>query len=265
MKTINFTILSPGGNDTAICAGNVKSFKTREKINNLIMDKYPDVEQVGFIAGGLENPKLSMAGGEFCANALRCAALLLVGSNLGKIKIKVPGIRKKLTAGVQKSGEVSAQMPVYSNSSNITRIKENYLIKMKGIVFYLDFNSKIFTKISEEKMKEKALSLIEKNGLDDYPAAGIIYARQNQSGWEILPVVYVRKIKTLFLETACGSGSTALGMVLSFIGKNSVINIPVFQPSKQIINVTVIFNGKRFNYAEIKGRVKILLQDKINY
>lgn len=265
MKTINFTILSPGGNDTAICGKNIRLFKTREKINNLIMKGYPNVEQVGFIDSDFKNPRLNMAGGEFCANALRCAALLLLDNKFGKIKIKVSDVREKMDAGIQKNGEVFAQMPIYSNTSSIIKVKKNYLVKMKGIVFYLNFNSKMFNKVSEKKLKEKALSLIKNNGLDIYPAAGVIYASKKQLGWEILPIVYVKKINTLFLETACGSGSTALGQVLALTQNKSIKNVPVFQPSRQVINVTVKFDGKRFKYAEIKGRVKILLRDKIIY
>ncbi len=228
------------------------------------MKNYPNIEQVGFIDGGFKNPRLNLAGGEFCANALRCAALLLLNGKSGEIKIKVSGVREKLTAGIQKNGEVFAQMPIYSNMSKIIKDKENYLVKMKGIVFYLDFNSKMFDEVSEEKLKKEALSLIKNKGLDVYPAAGVIYASKKQTGWKILPIVYVKKINTLFLETACGSGSTALGLTLALINEKSV-DISVFQPSKQVIRVTIRFDGKRFKYAEIKGRIKIILKDKIIY
>ncbi|MBU3935636.1 hypothetical protein KJ909_03090 [Patescibacteria group bacterium] len=190
---------------------------------------------------------------------------MLLGNKPGEIKIKVSGVKEKLTAGIEKNGDIFAQMPIYSNLSKITKDKENYLVKMKGIVFYLDFGSKTFDKISEEEQKEKALSLIKKKGLDIYPAAGVIYTKQKKSNWKILPIVYVKKINTLFLETACGSGSTALGLTLALINKKS-INISVLQPSKQIIKVNIRFDGKKFKYAEIKGKVKILLKDQIiNY
>lgn len=53
---------------------------------------------------------------------------------------------------------------------------------------------------------------------------------------QLTPIVYVRDINTLFYETACGSGTTAVGIYQSFKNGKSV-NLEVVQPSGNIINV----------------------------
>lgn len=69
------------------------------------------------------------------------------------------------------------------------------------------------------------------------------------------PVVWVRSISTLFYETACGSGTTAVGLVEAV--RNGVdVNIPVLQPSGMQINIEVGFDGDRFSDAFISGPIE---------
>jgi diaminopimelate epimerase len=76
MSTRNYfvTIISPGGNTTAVVEGIPASQLERRRLNDAIMKQYRDVEQVGFLDRRV--PYLQMAGGEFCGNATRCAACL---------------------------------------------------------------------------------------------------------------------------------------------------------------------------------------------
>lgn len=65
-KSLNYKILNPGGNKTAIVIGNEYSNEDKKKINDKILEENSDVEQVGFISK--KENKLEMAGGEFCMN-----------------------------------------------------------------------------------------------------------------------------------------------------------------------------------------------------
>ena len=69
------------------------------------------------------------------------------------------------------------------------------------------------------------------------------------------PVVYVKEINTLFYETACGSGSVAVGIYESFKNKRSV-NIDILQPSSDIIKVETNVDDKKIYNARISGKVK---------
>ena len=69
-----YTIIRPGGNDTALVLGIERDFNKRKQINDQIMKKYSKVEQVGFVNPDPTEPELLMAGREFCGNATRSAA-----------------------------------------------------------------------------------------------------------------------------------------------------------------------------------------------
>lgn len=83
---INYKILNPGGNKTAIVIGNKYSKKEKKQINDKILNQNLDVEQVGFI-DAKEN-KLEMAGGEFCVNRYKMC-------NMAIFKRKTRGNRTK--------------------------------------------------------------------------------------------------------------------------------------------------------------------------
>lgn len=75
LEKLKISILRPSGNDTALVKG-LFTIEERKEINNLIMQKYSNVEQVGFYDFDGKQITLEMAGGEFCGNALRSTAYL---------------------------------------------------------------------------------------------------------------------------------------------------------------------------------------------
>jgi diaminopimelate epimerase len=74
------------------------------------MKKFPRVEQVGFL--DRQKRKLEMAGGEFCGNATRCTAYLLLDGKPGKVRIRVSGASELLSAKIDRSDNTWAQMPL---------------------------------------------------------------------------------------------------------------------------------------------------------
>lgn len=110
-NNLDLYILNPGGNITALVEWIPINRSARKTINDKIMKVFPKVEQVGFLDRSI--PRLEMAGGEFCGNATRCAAYLLLGGKLGKISLNVSGGGdKKLTARIDNNKLVWAQMPL---------------------------------------------------------------------------------------------------------------------------------------------------------
>ena len=259
-KSLKFKVIRPGGNDTALVEGIIDPSQ-RENINDTLMKLYPNVEQVGFVDLKSPTPQLMMAGGEFCGNATRSTAWQFLNGQQGEVQLSVSGVNKPLNAGVDENGEAYAQMPIYQDPSNITDIGDNtYIVRMEGITHYITFDTSQIDGLNPEEIKTKAMETLKSQQLDREPAAGVIYTQKDEKGLTITPVVYVRDIDTLFLETACGSGTTALGQVLSLQQGTSIIDEPIMQPTGLPIKVTVIFDGQEFKEVMIRGPVVPLIE-----
>lgn len=257
-NTYSYTIIRPGGNDTVLVFGPVPDAKVRKEINDTFMRIYPNVEQVGFVVRDQKNPKGVMAGGEFCGNFTRGAADELLKGKPGELRIRISGVQKPLRAGVTPKGEAFAQMPIYSDVTKVSNDEDNRIVEMEGITQYINFNVKEIEGLSTDAVKEKAMKLIREKNLDRFPAAGVIYSKKEGNNWRITPIVYVRAIDTLFAETACGSGTAALGMVLALEQGASIKDVPIVQPTNLPIKVSVDYDGKSFRYAQISGPVEKL-------
>ena len=60
MEQIKYSIYKPAGNDTALVYGTNYTKDQKKKINNVIMERHANIEQVGFISNA--NKELQMAG-----------------------------------------------------------------------------------------------------------------------------------------------------------------------------------------------------------
>lgn len=259
IKTIkDFSILRPGGNDTMLIKGLVKDPAKKKLINDQMMSLYPNVEQVGFYKFNAKTKlaTLEMAGGEFCGNALRSLAYLILSGKAGEINVRVSGTNQELLAGV-KENEAYAQMPVLKNLSSVRKIAKNLsLIKLEGIMYLITKKPKDFT---SKELKKLGKNLLKENGLlYSEPAAGVIFVTSNQPLLYIDPVVWVRDIQTLFYETACASGTAAVGLWKSKQSGLPLIELTVRQPSGQFISVSIERNNKEFKKAFIWGSVELI-------
>src|SRR5258708_7503100 len=92
LRKYKIMILRPGGNDTALVSGLVAKDDKRA-INKAIMKKFPTVEQVGFYKfdSNRKEAILEMAGGEFCGNATRTLAYLILSGEIGELSLQVSG------------------------------------------------------------------------------------------------------------------------------------------------------------------------------
>lgn len=254
-----FSSWRPGGNDTALVYANISETNLRKQINDDVMKIYPNIEQVGFVyidQNGMLN--LQMAGGEFCGNATRSTAYLALQGKPGNISIKVSGVNDPLNAGVTENGEAFAQMPVYENLSKVVPDPDRnaWIVSMEGITHYVTFDEKFNDLSNPDEVKRKGMQILKQKGLDSLSASGVIFTTQQGNKWKIDPVVYVRDIDTLFYETACGSGTTALGQILALKEGKSITDIPIIQPSGQIIKISVSLGNTGFCFAQISGPIE---------
>lgn len=77
---VSYNIMDPTGNITALVESGITP-ENRSAVAAWIMQKHPEVEQVGFVGFPVPEEEgvhavLRMAGGEFCGNASMCAAAL---------------------------------------------------------------------------------------------------------------------------------------------------------------------------------------------
>ena len=261
MKNYQYNIYCPGGNDTALVNTLVTGRCLRKKINDQIMKINPSVEQVGFVSKKQNRYSLVMAGNEFCGNATRAAAYYFLFGNPGQIKISVSGASKLLEAGVNSTNQVWAKMPIFSSLKCASKINNYWLVKMQGISHVIISRQQLFS--NQKLAKTEARKILTKlDLLNKYPASGVMFVNKNRGITSLEPVVWVRDIKTFFYETACGSGTTALGIYEAVIS-GKPYNQPVIQPSGMKIEVTVKLGKNKIKSASINGPIKVLKKDQV--
>ncbi len=250
----DYKIYIPSGNPTALVIG-LNNLDNRKSINDELMKKYDFVEQVGFI--NTKKYELIMAGGEFCGNATRCAIKYYLNGKEGNIKIKVSGVPRKLLGGIDKDNNVWVNMPIikgdYQKSVKVIN-KTRMIIKLYGITHVV-----IEEKVSNKGIKEYTYNILKEYDLLNEEASGVMFINKNNNVINLKPIVYVRDINTLFYETACGSGTTAVGIYESIKNKQD-IDINILQPSKKLINVKTKINNNKLMNVRISGEVTEYLE-----
>ncbi|MBR5926259.1 MAG: hypothetical protein IKZ78_02735, partial [Firmicutes bacterium] len=186
-------LYSASGNPTALVEGKPDITLAKE-----ILGSDKRAEQVGFLSDE-DGFTLTMAGGEFCGNALRCAAFEFLGGKPGTVSIGCSGTDEYLSCGVSDQEEegcpvVWAKMP---KALGIEKKDFGFLVRFPGIVHAVIGAD---CGVSPEEL----LNLLKKDE-KDAAAIGIISVKDDT----MYPVVWVRGIDTLYHESACGSGCAA--------------------------------------------------------
>ena len=255
VTNVKYSIYRPAGNDTAFVYGLEYTQEQRKKINDLIMAKHPNVEQVGFIELN-HKPELQMAGGEFCGNATRSAASIYLNGKSGDLQMFVNS-KDLINAGVDKEGKAWCEIPLYHGDDVSTEIEPGiFIAKMNGMVTVVVQDDKAKKYLDDrDNLKSWGMNFIHKYHLEYSEAVGVMFCEIVKGVIKINPIVWVKAIKTLFYETACGSGTTATCMVEAFLKKQSV-KIDILQPSGLIITADIIYEEGSFKKATILGNVE---------
>lgn len=262
INNLTYTIFRPAGNNTALVDRVVTNSGLRKQINDAIQRENPMVEQVGFINNKKGKYQLQMAGNEFCGNATRCAAYFFLQGKVGEVTISVSGAKRKLKAGIDNRKNTWTQIPVYSSPNKIQKTNIGQIVKMEGIT-HVVVNQKNKT-LNRQQTKNKAKKILERyDFLNTVEASGVIFVTRLGQNIEIEPVVWVKNIKTLYYETACASGTAAVGLVETLSRKKSIKNMEILQPSGMFISVSVKYKQKKFYECTISGKVQILQQKAI--
>ena len=241
---IRYKIYNPSGNITALVIGDNYTKEQRKIINDEIMSVDKAVEQVGFVSQ--KNKKLTMAGGEFCGNATRCAARFYM-ENIKDIEIEINN--QKLKAGIDEKDNVWCEIPI--EKYRIIKLDDDiYEVILKGITFLVTE----FKQIYQNSLKEYAQEIINKYQVSD-EAVGVIFVERQKDNLKINPVVWVKAIDTLFLENACGSGTIATTMLFSFLNQKSN-HYNVIQPSGDFLKTNITLENGKITKAILKGKIR---------
>lgn len=240
---VKYIIYNPAGNITALIIGDKYTAEQKRIINNEIMMKEPKVEQVGFLSK--EDIKLTMAGGEFCGNATRCAVSYYIKKQKS-LEIQINN--QKLQAGMDENENIWCEIPI--EKYEIVKLDKNvYKVVLKGITIIVVKN------IEENKdLKQKAQEIIICYNVDD-EAVGVMFANEIKEYIEIYPVVWVKSINTLFLENACGSGTIGVTMLETYLTKKSN-KYSIKQPSEEFLDTEITIKNNIITKAILKGKIK---------
>jgi len=217
-----YYVLDPAKNITAIVTGDVPENK-REVIAASIMQENKEIEQVGFIKVLGEACYLDMAGGEFCGNAVRCAALISKSSAVvccGQT-IKCEGSLAYLPKEIKGITHKIIELPYAEHSSN--RITYENSIKVLA------------------------------EGSD---AFGIMLFDEKEL--RLTPLVYVSAINTMFWENSCASGTAALAnYLLDKYGR--AIKLAIKEPG----GIISIESDPSLDYIKLDSEIDILYKKEI--
>lgn len=231
-------------------------------------------EQVGFIeeptkaeAKSLNTLRLQMMGGEFCGNATRSLAALMVHLNMEginksednfKVVLEVSGSNELLHCEVRPTKEehtyyskVEMPLPQRISSSNIVfnNTPIDFIrVDFSGISHFIVESGEIEDKEGFfETMKNKT----DSEALD---AFGIMFYDTEKRF--LTPLVYVKATDSKFWERSCGSGTSALGVALAF-KRNSDVHEYIKQPGGELEVIVKLHDGKVMS-LHLDGEVKIV-------
>lgn len=164
-------------------------------------------EQVGFISldGGM--PSLEMMGGELSINATLAFAYKLGGSGI----LNTSGLKKEVS---------------FRNLMGETEITFELDYERQGDLVLFEGIGYLCTKREPGVIESTLWRLAKENSK---PAFGLALYNDSEFLPSLKPIVYVDKIQSCVLETACGSGSIALNIVT---GANKIV-----QQTGEIISV----------------------------
>ena len=273
---LRYSVLDPTGNVTLLVETPVPE-KEQPALAKKLMALEPGTEQVGFVRFGPEAVSLRMAGGEFCGNASMSAAVLYllhgsrenarghasfcplsdgstelpvtVSVNVSGTPEPVPVTLEALPDGVWQ-GSVGMPQPVSVQyhafpSETISSGETAFpVVRFPGITHVI-----LEEAISPEIAELLARSWCRELGAD---ALGLMFLNREEGS--LKPLVYVPSADTLFWESSCASGTTAVGAWLASQSAGPV-ELKLSQPGGTL-KIRVDADGRPF----LSGRVQLIKQ-----
>lgn len=230
--SIRYSILDPTGNITALVESSVE-VREQPEVAAAIMERHPEVEQVGFLSLGEEEGEgvaasLRMAGGEFCGNASLCAATLycmregLEPKEDQDVWLCVSGAHNRVGVRLHKDGagyRAGIRMP---EALKVEQVELQFggesglltLVRMEGISHLVIPPTSSFHTLLERR---EAAELAVRTWCEELSAEGLglMFVSGDGEARTLVPLVFVSCGETLFWENSCASGSSAVAISLA--------------------------------------------------
>lgn len=263
-------IMYPSGNTTAVVFDQMLD-ADREGLNASVMsawkDKFPEqseIEQCCFVTLPKDSSaiaRVEMFGGEFCGNATRSVIQVITGGRNYQGTIEVSGVDKPLGFSVR-DGSIAVEMPLPRSEKLATQVDEGVLVQLDGIAQLVVTNS---DSQQTQAPRELLAKLLQENKYDLalQPAVGVTY--YDEATKEAAFGVWVKAINTVFDETACGSGTCAIGVAAALAQKQTQ-KLEVVQPSGESIVTEAIFDNESGEVitSNIAGKVSTLYDGELS-
>ncbi len=213
---LSYVLMNPSGNVTLLVTTPV-SVGDRPFVASELMRQEPQAEQVGYLSSGNSGIRLDMAGGEFCGNATMSAAVYYAkesGLEVGTVPVEVSGMPGTITVDLEKqldgSYRTTLDMPAPQSVSKETLPdgRELPIVRFDGIS-HIILEQEAPKGIEKAEAEEMVRALCESLNVD---ALGLQYLDREQN--RLTPLVYVPTAGTTCWESACGSGTAAVGAYL---------------------------------------------------
>ncbi len=231
-------------------------------------------EQVGFI----EQPtlpgstsRLHMMGGEFCGNASRAFAAIMVHKGYSTFReegdhfvvpIEVSGNDQNINAEVKvlsdHTYDVKIKLPPHKSA---TPFETHYdgvhypglLVDFEGISHVVLFTG---NDLPDEGL---LLHIVKERSPLQSGAFGIMFYNEELN--YMTPLVYVEDTGSVVWEQSCGTGTAALGIALSLVSQSSV-DMTVVQPGG-VLEVLTIWKDGQVETIYLKGEVGIVAEGEV--
>lgn len=254
-------VVSPSGNTTAVVFDDTLDVD-RAVLNAAVAGAVardhphlPEVEQCCFVTAPTSDraiARVEMFGREFCGNATRSVVLLVAGADSSTGYIETSGVTGMLAFTVRE-GEVTLEMPLPPGDGSVRQVEEGTWVEVEGISHLV---------CRGEGSADARAMLVDviagdRYGAADLPAVGVTC--HDPSSGDAWFCVWVRDVATAFDETACGSGTSAIGIAAAVVSGASQ-RLSVRQPSGQPIVATALVDpvSGRLTYSSIAGVVEVL-------
>lgn len=260
-------VVHTAGNTTAVVFDR-RSSDDRKLLNAVLPSaiakqcpELPAVEQCCFITPPRDPTstiRMEMFG-EFCGNAARSVAWLATGGADYIGLIEASGSARPLRFQVV-DGIVQLEMPLKERENITEEIDGGLLVRLDGITHVVVTDPAIQRRYKPREFLRLLLENANYN-LSSQVAVGITYYDTGTTAAEFC--VWVRNAETVFDETACGSGTSAIGIALATAARNSLA-VDVIQPSGETISTSAAYDPDvGVSGSQISGEVKTLFDGEV--
>ena len=250
--SVSYALLDPTGNMTLLAETPVPE-AAQPLTAKQLMELEPAAEQVGFVSDTDDGIDLRMAGGEFCGNASMSAAVLYLlrrGMNDGKVTVHVSGTPQPVPVTAERDpdgtwrGGVVMPKPLSVGRERFSDGTERPVVRFPGITHVILETEMVQTEA--ERLAPAWCRELESEAL------GLMFLDRERG--ILKPLVYVPSADTLFWESSCASGTTAVGAYLA-AESGTAVRMPLKQPGGTL-EIEADPDGKLL----LKGSVRLVRQ-----